>query len=249
MAVEKATAADLAGILGWLEREYGEDGGEGFWCNRRVIARSLDDGDLWVIRDGGEAVAFQVGDYAPAIANVRKDRQRRGYGTALFEAAVVRARRDDVNVLAGECSPRSSLPFWERRGFVRLGGADGPGPIEVCYVLDRAFELPTGLPPVEVVVGFYPEAALHHGGVPPAAVNRVAGRRREDGVVLLGRRVVGVPGPATRPGDLAIRIEEGGRERCFCKAKHDGAKAAGVVRDRHGAFYIDALRPVSTNCG
>ena len=30
--VQKATADDFATVLGWLEREYAEDDGEGFWC-------------------------------------------------------------------------------------------------------------------------------------------------------------------------------------------------------------------------
>ena len=68
--VVKATPADLTTVLGWLEREYDDDG-EGFWCNRRLIERALDDGDLWAIRGAGDAVAFQVGHYAapmPCIA-------------------------------------------------------------------------------------------------------------------------------------------------------------------------------------
>ena len=69
--VIRATDVDVSVILGWLEREYNEDR-EGFWCNRSVILQSLENGDLWVIRDRGVAVAFQVGDYGTDIVSVRQ---------------------------------------------------------------------------------------------------------------------------------------------------------------------------------
>lgn len=121
MEVVKATQADLDSILAWLEREFHEENESGFWHNRRIIADALDRGDLWVIRRRGEAVAYQVGDYAAAISNVRKDWQRKGLGTTLLHASVERAYRDNVNILEGEYSPRTSLPFWEKHGFVRYG--------------------------------------------------------------------------------------------------------------------------------
>jgi hypothetical protein len=60
MEVVKATPADLAAVLAWLEREYEEDG-EGFWCNRRIIDNALEHGDLWVIRRGDEPVRSTSG--------------------------------------------------------------------------------------------------------------------------------------------------------------------------------------------
>ncbi len=247
MEVAKATSADLADILGWLEREYGEDGGEGFWCNREIIRRSLEQGDLWVIRDGGEAVAFQVGDYSAAIANVRKDKQGQGFGTALFESSLARAMRDDVNVLAGECSPRTSLPFWQRHGFERYGDMSEWGIITVRRVLQRDFDLPVGLPRIEVTISFYPEAAAYGEDVPPFAVHAVTGARRGNGVVLLERRVIGLLDDEPGAGDVVVKIEVDGQERCFCQAKYDDAQEAGVERDwRGGAFYVDAVRPVET---
>src|SRR5689334_16641279 len=119
MSVVKATKRDLTAILTWLKREYEETDGEGFWCNREIIKRSQAEGDLWVIRRDGAPVAFQVGNYAADIACVRGDVQRQGLGTELFEASLARARRDNVNVLSGQCSPTSSFPFWQRLGFER----------------------------------------------------------------------------------------------------------------------------------
>lgn len=61
MTVSVATAEDLAKILCWLEYEYIESGTEGFWCNRRLIAQSLDRSELYVVKYDGQAVAFQTG--------------------------------------------------------------------------------------------------------------------------------------------------------------------------------------------
>ena len=50
----------------------------------RVITRSFhEDHDLWVIREDGEAVAFQVSGYGTDIVCVRKDRRGRGYAGGL----------------------------------------------------------------------------------------------------------------------------------------------------------------------
>ncbi len=98
MRAIRAEERDLESILTWLEREYNETLGDGFWCNRRVIRRSFEDANLWVIRNNDEAVAFQVGNYAAEIACVRQDFQRQGLGKKLFKAALARAKRANVNV-------------------------------------------------------------------------------------------------------------------------------------------------------
>lgn len=237
-----ATSDDLGVVLGWLEREYREDG-EGFWCNRRIIERALDV-DLWVIRRDGEAVAFQVGDYAADIVSVRKPYRRQGLGDALFAASLERATRDNVNVLSIECMPRTSWSFWQRHGFERYGDLSEWGKITARRVLGRAFDLPRDLQSVDVEVAFYPEAASYgRGAVAPVAQHRVCGVRLDDGAVLLERRVIGLCDAEPEGKDLVVRIEVDGVLRCFCKAKYEEAEDAGVVRDwKGGAFYLDTVK-------
>jgi GNAT superfamily N-acetyltransferase len=241
LSVEKANQSDLSDVLEWLEREYKEHG-DGFWHNRNIITRALDDGDLWVIRDGSGAVAFQVGDYSADILNVRRDMQGRGFGTALFEASLSRAMRDEVNVLIGECYPRSSLSFWERCGFERYGDMGDGAAIHVRRILERRFDIPEGLPRTEVRIGFYPERAIYQNSVPPFVERLLSGGCREDGVVLLNERVIGWAGGVPACGELAVRIEVGGGQLCFCKAKYPEAAARGVRRDLEGVFYVDAIQ-------
>ena len=103
-----ATEDDLSVVLGWLKREY-EQNGDGFWCNRKVITRSFhEDHNLWAIREDDKAIAFQVGDYGTDVVCVRKDRRGQGCGTAFVRFSVDRASKNDVNVLKGECSPTDS---------------------------------------------------------------------------------------------------------------------------------------------
>ena len=239
----QATKVDLSIILGWLEREYQEDG-EGSWCKRRVIVRSLEEGDLWVIREHGDAVAFQVGDYGTDIVCVRKDRQRRGHGRALFSFSRARAIEDNVNVLRGECSPRNSLPFRQKMGFERYGDCSLGAPIAVRQVLHRKHELSLDLPGLEVRIGFFPENALYGEDVFPIKVHQLTGGRSGN-MVRLPYRVVGLPDDAPA-GDLVVKIVVGSDWVCFCKAKHCEAEAAGVKYDGKGhSSLMWTRRPAS----
>ena len=243
MTSELANKSDLIDILSWLEREYKEDG-EGFWGNRRIIKRSFKDGDLWVMRENGVAVAFQVGHYATDILCVRKDRQRRGFGTAMFKASLVRAMKDNLNVLKGECSPPSSLPFWQRQGFVRYNDPTGHGRITVRKVLQREHDVPDRLPQVEVVISFFPEKVLYRKNVTALDVVHLVGGEESNGAVKLPQRVIGLADDEPEKGDLVVKIVVNGAERCFCKAKYDEAKMVGVQRQSRGnTFYIDEISP------
>ena len=237
--VIRATEIDLSVILGWLEREYMEDG-EGFWCNRTVISQSLENGDLWVIRDRGVAVAFQVGDYGTDIVSVRKDLRRHGYASTLVKFSLAHAFEDNLNILRGECSPSSSLPFWLKMGFERYGELSLGAPVNVRRVLHREHEISSDLPKVEVSVSFFPEKVLYTKSVSALKVHELTGGLI-DGRVRLPYRVIGLADDV-HPGDMVVKIAVGVEERCFCKAKYDEAKATGVNYDRVGhTFYVDEV--------
>ncbi|MEH2469300.1 GNAT superfamily N-acetyltransferase [Nitrobacteraceae bacterium AZCC 2161] len=242
MEVELANPDDLAEILTWLKQEYDEDGGEGFWCNRNIIARSLNGGDLYVIRDGGAPVAFQVGKHAADIVSVKKAYRRKGLGTSLFEASIARAIDDDVVVMQGECAPATSLPFWQKHGFERFLDLRAPDKVTVRRILSKALELPSAGRSVSVVVGFYPESSQYGQGndVQPIAVHRIEGRSSATGRVHLPQRIVGLVDDEPCGADLAVRVEVDGKVVCFGKCKHNAARQIGVRSDRRGlAFFLD----------
>jgi GNAT superfamily N-acetyltransferase len=239
--VVKATQADLDYILGWLEREHKEEGG-GFWCNKRLIISALETDELTVIREDGKAVAFQVGNRAPEITSVRKDRQGQGYGTALFKAGLRRAIDEGLNVLNITCAPASSWAFWRRFGFEAIGPVHAWGEVKARRILERRHELPEG-EPADVQIAFYPKEVTYGRDEPvePYAVHRPQAVRLSDGTIALEQRVIGMK-PDGIWGDLVIRIIVDGEERCFCKAKYDEAEAAGVIRNRlDGTYYLDQI--------
>jgi GNAT superfamily N-acetyltransferase len=124
--VVEASPEDITCVLGWLKREYDEDG-EGFWCHDHLISDAVNrPGDMWVIRRDGGAVAFQLGKYSASILSVRKDYQKMGLGAALVKASVKRAFMDNVNALSVQCRPEASLGFWKRMGFVQYDNPDFP---------------------------------------------------------------------------------------------------------------------------
>lgn len=246
--VTKATSEDLAFILQWLEREYREDDGNGFWCNRRIISCSLDEDALWVIRRNGEAVAIQVGDYSADIVSVRKDHRNSGLGKALFDASLERAWLDNVNVLRVECKPESSFGFWKRMGFAQYGSCGQFDDIFVRHVIERRFDLPPERPKANVVISYYPEHALYgdDSSIPPICRFSLVGAHLDDGSTMLERRALGINDEVPCCKDLVIKIEIDGDLRCFCKAKHEPARNAGVIHDIYGgAFYIDKIKPTS----
>lgn len=245
--VIEATREDLASILAWLKRNYDEDSGSGFWCNREVIRCALDEPrSLWVIRRNGEAVAFQVGEYSAKILSVRKDYRKCGMATSLVEASITRAKTANVNVLSVECKPETSLEFWKKMGFEKYRDPRQLDALTVRRVFPRTYGLPSNSSPVEVVIGFYPEAALYDRTqyIRPIVEHHVLGVHGLDGWIMLERRVIGLCDDVPPGTDLAIKIEANGVERCFCKAKRDDARDIGVQRDCFGdTFFIDRVKP------
>ena len=241
MQVETANLDDVEHILQWLLAEYKQDE-FGFWSNRGIIERAQTEGELWVIRIDGDPVAFQVGHYSADIVSVHQKHKRRGLGTALFKASLERAYRDDVNVLSGECEPRTSFPYWQKRGFIRYGNIGDYDDVTVYQVLHRNLPTPQGLPAIDVKIGFFTESALYSEGVNPFAEYHLSGFETGNSVVALDRRAIGPRLLVDNGKDVAVKINIDGKKIYFGKAKYDEAESFGVKEDYHGgAFYIDSI--------
>lgn len=236
--VVQGTREDADEILRWLKAEFEIDH-EGFWSNRNLINRAVDDEELWVIRESDVAVAFQVGTYAPDILCVRQDRQGQGLGSTLFAATLARAEADDVVILDITCMPRESLSFWRKQGFEPTGPVLEWGEIPARRILGRTFQLPDDLPKAQVEVLFHSEQALYDDTIGPFDSQIVTGAVMADGEIALERRVIGVS-PDSR--DLAVKLLVDGRELCFCKAKYPEAEALGIRRAKGSAFLIDVVQ-------
>jgi len=233
--VDNATKDDLNVIMGWLKREY-KANGEGFWCNHRMIKRCFKDHCVWVARNNGEAIAFLAGDFD--ILCVREDWQRRGIGTTLVNEAVTRVYNDGRNVINIECTPCTSLPFWEKHGFRRYGNHDFP--ILARRILSRIYSVPADLVRTSIVISFYEEEVLYKNSIEPIHMHELIGGMQDNSIVVLPQRIINCDNP-TR-GDLVVKIEVDGREVFFDKAKRDRAKIIGIEQDRYGIFFIDKIR-------
>ena len=250
--VVRATRQDLECVLGWLEREYREDG-SGFWCNRGIIeSAQKETRELWVIRRDGEAVAFQVGEFVPSIVSVRKEFRGRRFGTALFEASLERATAANLDAMEIECSPATSIGFWRRLSFREIGREDFRTEISARFVITRAFDLPSAATVVSVEVSFYREEALYERAsrAEPLSTELLKGALLPDGYIQLERRVMGFSSDLEQ-GDLVVSVKVDGVERYFGKAKYQGAEQVGVERGWRGAtFHVDrVLQPLTAGNG
>jgi GNAT superfamily N-acetyltransferase len=242
MNVELATSNDLAGIWRWLEDEYNKAGKVGFWGNRRLIEKSLEVQELFVVKHNGDAVAFQMGLYLDGIICVREEFQKKGIGKELLDATIQRAFRNNVNVLRGECSPVSSLSYWKKHGFTQLTNEPR---VEVQRILERQLDLSTGFPEVLVEIFVYPESVLRNKAVPHSFFQDMRGARTENGAVKLPRRVIVVKNNTSANSDSVLKLVIDGKELYFDKIKYQGAKTLGFFDDRiGGSFYLDEVLPV-----
>ena len=241
--ITKPTQRDLDDILSWLKLEFEKDR-EGFWCNRNIISKALDQDELYVIRRNEVAVAFQVGHYSADIVNVRQDLQNKGYGSALLEYSMEQARTNNVTVLRGECMPTSSLSYWEKHGFVRYGDMSEWGKITVRRIIPKSFEIPLGSPLVSVKISLYPESVMYKSDceVEPIKIFQVNGVSDGGGIVQLSKRIVAFSNYGEKFKDTVVEIVIGSREICFCKVKYPEAEDAGWKYDPEGcAYYIDEI--------
>jgi GNAT superfamily N-acetyltransferase len=218
--VRKATDADLAEVLRWLEEQDAQGVQGTFWCNRGVIHSSHQAGEMTVLADKETAVPIGFclrhrDDIV--IFEIRADQRRRGLGREFARAVIDEARMEELPGVRCECSPRTSISFWEGLGFRRVE------PDKDRYLVALPFvhrqELFPGAPPTTVRIQLFDELSGEPVG---PAFETIADA--VDG--LLDLETVFVAYVAT--SDTRIRIEADGFPVCFEKVKY--AKDNGVER-------------------
>lgn len=239
MGIEPATREDLQTILGWLAAEAAA-GDETFHGNRNLIARGQEEGELFVLREAGEVVAFALGKPGEiAIQETRPDRRGKGHGRALAQWGIDRARSADIVVIEGECSPSSSLGFWKTMGFREMRSRYGHNP-RVYLTLPKPLLLPAG-EAAEVVIRVFDQDHLYDDNVPVAGEHRPPAVRSADGVIHLAERIVIFAPDLPMGHEVALEIVVDGQRLFFDKAKRPEAAALGVKRDSGYEFYIDSI--------
>ncbi len=223
--IRPASHDDLTAILEWLRAED-EQTGEGFYCNRGLIERSLCEDDLTVIcSDSADSpVGFLLGT---DILEVQKDFRGKGYGGLLAEFMIGRERERGEYAVEIECSPVTSIPFWQRMGFTIYAGN------RAYLKLPRVISRPKNLPEVEVTISFFPESVMWEPTQSPTWTEKIVGQVDEGGRILLPHEVFHFV-HMFDPKDVVIAISTYGREIYRDKAKYDEAQMLGVRRVNHG---------------
>lgn len=242
-SIRRSREEDIVAIRAWLEAEDAAGVHGNFLCNWSVIERAHHDRELLVYVDGlsGLPVAFQLGRLLTSgILQVKHEFRGRGIGTKLVEYCVRLAHRKGESVLAIQCKPSTSIPFWERMGFKLVPGSD---PSNCAYrVLERMHAVPELGPDLKVVVRFFPESRKWKQDVTPYEQTTVSAKRLADGSIQLVRRVSFPEDAYPEVRDVVVEVEIDGVQQFCDKAKYDEVQARGVQRCRNG-WFIDVIRP------
>lgn len=241
ISIRKARTGDLERVLMWSKVDAVENREGSFWCNRAVIDelfREQQDECLVADMDDDVAIGFMTPDFS--ILSVSYAFRGNGVGTALAEHAIQAAKDAGDRVARVECAPSSSLPFWERFGFVAYRGPYAYKTFP--YALDVGnIEGPS----VNVEVCFFPEAALYSKGVvePCVTFTRRGVRDATTGTVYLREGVFFFEDfyRARDPelGNPVVRVRVDGADvGAMRKCKY--AADVGVERDRWG-FVVSAV--------
>ena len=197
-----------------------------------------------MLREGNKAVAFQLGRLlSPGILVVRPGLRGRGYGQMLVEFCIREAQTNDVCFLHIQCTPETSVPFWEKMGFTLLPTQASPGSSgwhgytypHAYMILPKVFDFPAACSEVSVLIQFSAQCAPDAQRV---LEHRPRAYRRSDGKIALENRVIGFH-PAA-PIDLVVKITVEGDTIYFDRAKY--AERYGV-QNRQPVFCLDVITP------
>jgi GNAT superfamily N-acetyltransferase len=114
-------ASDLPELLSWLKEERDQTG-EGFYCNKTVIERCFERGDvLCAINDGRilgfAALQFYGESGAIHMVEAHPSERRRRIGSALLKAAVDMLRGRGALCVDVECSTPQGEALCRKHGF------------------------------------------------------------------------------------------------------------------------------------
>src|SRR3569623_1440862 len=237
-----ANLRDLQAIHAWLVDEDRRDIEGNFLCNWSVIENAQRDRELLVFIDGasGLPIAFHLGGLVhPGILQVRKEYRRRGIGRKMVDRCASLAYKRDQCLLYIECTPSSSIPFWERMGFRLIEGSLNGKNFAYRFLKKEFLSRFEGYE-VDAVVRFYPDRRNREESTDPYEAATPEARRTRDGVVHFSERVFFHSQLFPDAGDVVVEIQLGGKQVFIDKAKYEEAKRMVVTRCSNG-FYIDRL--------
>lgn len=233
---------DVQQIHDWLQEEDALEVHGNFLCNWNLTQQCYEEGTLLVLIDEieGIPVAYQWGQLlSSGILQVRNGWRGIGLGRLVVEHCVELALQKDEMVLRVECTPRSSIPFWEAMGFTIVEGEFGEN-AKSFRVLSKELALPPGGRPISATISSFPEERKWQEDVPAVASYRPKAIAADDGKVYLAERASFSMSFRRMGRDPVIEIMVDGKLIYRDKAKYQDARDHGVKWCRNG-FYIDAV--------
>jgi len=240
--IRHSTNRDIREIKKWLFCDAQSTEGT-FRCNWNLIEKSHKNGDLivYVESKSDTAVAYQFGSLCcPGILEVRRDMRRKGIGRKLVEYRIAEAYASDECLLHIQCTPATSIPFWQRIGFTLIKSKSGE---QFAYrILEKKHIVPANGKTVNVKIRFFPEDKKWDRKIRAYSVAKPPAVRTSDGVIHLNERVslFNLLHPDCR--DVVVEIKVAGQCWYCNKAKYPEAEQIGVKSCLNG-FFIDQLFP------
>lgn len=240
--IRVSTAADLAALHAWLVDEQAREVEGNFLCNWKLTVRAHNDRRLavYVDPDSGVPVGYQWGGLTePGILQVKSDMRGKGIGRALVEYRMRQALRKDDGLLFIECTPSSSIPFWQRMGFT-LHPVEGK---QYAYqILPKSLTLPPGGVPIAVEIRFFAVQAQWNPQAPPLRTFAPQAFLYRSGLIRFTERVHFFERLYPDIGDTMVEVLVNGKSLYRNKAKYDHAARLGLQRCRSSnGYFVDRL--------
>jgi GNAT superfamily N-acetyltransferase len=241
LRTRKATKNDLGIVEKWLRAEF-EEKDEGFYCNWPVIKNAFKNKDLIVLSSDDEIVGFVTTAAKGAdIIEIRPDARGKGYGARLAEWAIDAAYKRGNCVFEGECSPESSIPFWQKMGLTISRDRRGCGGGKYAYkVLEHRFLLGDG-PLAPFVIGFYPEKRNWDKFTEPFLTCSGKGELLKDNSLQLPTRAICFVPEIGDLADCVVRVVVNDTLLFEGKVKYREAKALGMSIDPGGIYFLERI--------
>ena len=133
--IRVATSTDLNDVFTWLEADeqvwldaekhaydtetiIPHDVERGFWCNRDMIKDAWSEGELWVLAQCNNVIAFAALSWSGIdFLEVRPGYRRKGFGRRLALYCIDMFKEKGRSDIIIEFAPKTSVVFWQSLGF------------------------------------------------------------------------------------------------------------------------------------
>ena len=232
--IRLATDKDVEKIHQWLMVQETEGIQESFLCNWDLTYEIYLKGKLFVYIDENSMnpVGYMWPDFG--IVEVANNMRGKGIGRELVEYGKTNALNSDISVLNIECSPMSSIPFWEKMGFTIYEDN------KAYFILEKKLEVNNDGDLIPIEINFYPENKKWELDTKPEESFNAYAILDNKGVIYFYNRISVFTEDKEWRGDPVVEIIVNGKQVYLDKAKYSKAKTLGVIHaDR--AYSIERL--------